>query len=52
LAGIIMTSLPITFQAAFEESSRRLAQAICLRPSRSRGWGSSGQGGTVSSPHG
>ena len=38
MAGIIITSLPTTFQAALEADSCCLAQFICLRPSRSRGW--------------
>ena len=35
---MIITSLPITFQAALEAESFRLTQRICWLPRKSRGW--------------
>ena len=35
---MIVTSLAMTFQAAFELLSWVLTQFICVRPRKSRGW--------------
>ena len=35
---MIVTSLAMTFQAAFEALSWLLTQSICARPRKSRGW--------------
>ena len=50
--GMIVTSLAITFQAAFEVFSWFLMYAICCGPRKSRGWFQSAQGGATASSHG
>ena len=49
---MIMTSLAMTFQAAFDVVQARLTQPICLRPRKSRGWFQSAQGGATASSQG